>query len=109
MTDFDNGGGDSADEFDIVAYQADGAVIGGKGFFQSLTPLKVEVSGGFVEEEEIGWVEEEAEEGEADFLAAAEDATLFGDVVGGEAEAAELGADDTFSGVGGGAFGNFED
>ena len=68
----------------------------------------VEVGGGFVEEEEVRRAQEEAREGEADALAAGEDAdALFGGFAG-EAESAEEGSDFGFGGVGPGGLHDFE-
>ena len=94
--------GRAAHKGNIMTDKADGAFVVADRFFERFAPLNVEVGGRLVEQQEVGRVNEDAGEGEANFFTPAEHAGAFIDGLAGEAERAEQSAHISFrhSGVG---------
>ena len=85
-----------ADEIDVVADEDEGAFKLAERVHEGVNAGHVQVGGRLVHEQEVGRVEQELDEGEPAFFAAAEDVHLFEDVVAAKEEAAEEGADELF-------------
>ena len=101
MAHFEDGGGGAADEFEVVADEADRALVVHDGVLQGLARGDVQVRGRFVEDEQVRRVHEDAREAEADLLAAGQHLALLHGVVAGEPERAEDLADARGRGVAG--------
>lgn len=98
---FEDACGGAADEFEVVADEADRALVVHDGVLQRLARGDVEVRGRFVEDEQVRRVHEDAREAEADLLAAGQHLALLHGVVAGEPERAEDLADARGRGVAG--------
>src|ERR1017187_1524372 len=82
----------TAQEHAVVRHENHGPFEAFERLHQHLLGGEVEVIGGFVQHQEVGWVVEHARHGEARFLAAGEGADLLVHVVAGELEGAGEGA-----------------
>ncbi len=88
----EDAGGQAVDEVAVVRDEEDGAGEVGDGFEQDVLGAEVEVVGGLVEQQQVRGRDEHLGHGVAVALAAGEDAEFLEDVVAGEHEAAEQGA-----------------
>lgn len=89
--DFEGFGGEGVEEVAVVGDEEKGAGEGAEVALEPFDGREVEVVGGFVEEEGVGGGDEDAGEFGAHLPSAAELVEGFGEVGGGEAEAAEGG------------------
>ena len=101
--DFEDSGGEAVDEVAVVGDEEDGAGEVADGVEEDVFGAEIEVVGGLVEEEEVRGRDEHLGHGVAVALAAGEDAEFFEDVVAGEHEAAEEGAEFDDGNFGGGS------
>ena len=101
--DLEDAGGEAVDEVAVVRDEEDGAGEVADGVEQDVLGAQVEVVGGLVEQEEVRGRDEHLGHGVAVAFAAGEDAEFLEDVVAGEHEAAEEGAEFDDGNFGGGA------
>src|SRR5581483_7045692 len=83
---------DLPDEIDVVADEDERAFVSLEGGDQRVDRRNVEVRGGLVHEQEVGWSEQELGQRQTRFFPAGQDGNLLEDVVLAEKEAAEDGA-----------------
>lgn len=109
VVDVEDLGGEGADEVDVVGDEDEGAFEALEGADEAFDAPDVEVGGGLIHEEEVGWVHEELDEVEPALLTAGEDFALFVDVLATEEEGSEDGACVVFAEFGRAAADFFED
>ena len=93
--------GHAADEVNVVADENQGSLVVFECSDEGVDAAHVEMGGGLIHEQEVGGLQEHADEGEAAFFATAEDGDEFEDIVTTKQEGAEEGARQLLAGAAG--------
>src|SRR5580704_11193964 len=92
VTDLEDAGGQLVDEVSVVRDEDDCAGVANQGFEQNIFGAQVEVVGGLVEQQKVGRMQQQAQQGVASALAAGKNADLFENVFVGKEKTTEQAA-----------------
>ena len=90
--DVKNGGGHGTDEVNIVTDKNERSFVLVEGCNQGVDRADIQMGGGLIHQEKVGWVEEEFDEGESGFFPSAEDSHRFEDIVSAKKKGTENGS-----------------